>query len=243
MAPTSVAEHLGMVLAEIRAACARSGRNAAEVTLVAVSKKQPLSLMKEYLAAAQAQGIKPVLGESYAQELKAKRAEIGDTASFHLLGPLQRNKAREAVRQADVIESVHSLPVLEAIAAEARKIGKRQAIFLQVNISQDSAKSGFSPQELAAAVAAAKSSADAISLEGIMTITALYGSAEEARGDFRHMSTLRADLVQAGLHTGFEGDLIRISMGMSADFGVAIEEGADLVRVGTALFGQGISAT
>ena len=234
----AIATQLDGVLAQIEAACGRSSRGAGEVTLVAVSKRQPLPIVQELVALAQARGINPVLGESYVQELKAKRAAIGTAAAFHLIGPLQSNKVRDAVKVADVIESVHSISVLQAIAAEARKIGKKQSVFLQVNISEDSAKSGFSPHEVAAAVEEARSMADAVSLQGLMTITALYDTPEEARGDFQRMATLRDELVQLGLHTAFEGSRIKLSMGMSADFGVAIEEGADLVRVGTALFGE-----
>ena len=233
-----VAAQLESVLAEMRGACERSGRGTTDVTLVAVSKKHPLPLVHEYVAAAQARGMRPVLGESYVQELKAKRSALGTAATFHLIGPLQSNKIRDAVKVADVIESVHSLSVLQAIATEARKIGKKQSVLLQVNISEDSAKSGFAPHEVAAAVGEVSSMADAVSLQGLMTITALYDTAEEARGDFRRMATLRDELVQSGLHTAFEGSRIKLSMGMSADFGVAIEEGADLVRVGTALFGE-----
>lgn len=238
MESASVSARLSGVLGEISAACERSGRKAGDVTLVAVSKRQPLPLVQEYLAAAKAQGIKAVLGESYVQELKAKRAAIGDAAAFHLIGPLQRNKVKDAVKLADVLESVHSLPVLEAVAAEARKAGKRQPVFLQVNISQDSSKSGFAPDEVVAAVGAARALSDAISLQGLMTITALYDTAEEARGDFRRMAAMRSELVSGGYDAAFENARIQLSMGMSADFAVAIEEGADLVRVGTALFAE-----
>ena len=238
MESKQVAAQLESVMAEITDACERSDRSPVDVTLVAVSKKQPLPLVQEYVAAAQARGIKPVLGESYVQELKAKRAALSAAASFHLIGPLQRNKVRDAVQVADVIESAHSLAILEAIAAEARKVGKQQAIFLQVNISQDSAKSGFLPQEVAAAVEAARALNDAIALQGLMTITALYDTAEQAREDFRRMAALREGLVRDGHVASFEHARIQLSMGMSADFSVAIEEGADLVRVGTALFGE-----
>lgn len=238
MESTQVSSRLESILREIEGACQRSGRRTDDVTLVAVSKKQPLALMKEYAAAAKARKIQAVFGESYVQELKAKRAELNDSAQFHLLGPLQRNKVRDAVKLSDVIQSVHTLPVLEAVAAEARKAGKVQSIFLQVNISRDESKSGFDSGTIVSAVAAASALSDAVSLEGLMTITALYDSPEDARGDFRRMAALRNELTSQGHHEAFQNSSIKLSMGMSADFAVAIEEGANLVRVGTALFGE-----
>lgn len=238
MSGETVASRLDSVIREMEAAASRCGRPAGSVELVAISKKQPVALMAEYSKAAGALGIPVVFGENYIQELKSKRAEFPAGATFHVTGPLQGNKVRDAVRYGDVIESVHSLDILREIAIEARKAGKRQPIFLQVNIALDGAKKGFSPDEVQAAIREATSSADALRLDGLMTITALYDEPEQARGDFRRMALLRAQLEQAGLATSFHDSRIRLSMGMSADFQVAIEEGADLVRVGTAIFGE-----
>lgn len=238
MSSESVASRLDTVLREIEAAASRSGRPANCVELVAISKKQPITLMEEYASAARARGLTVVFGENYIQELKKKRAEIVDDVIFHVTGPLQGNKVRDAVRHGDVIESVHSREILREIATEARKAGKRQPIFLQVNIALDGAKKGFSPDDIQAVLHEAAADTDALRLDGLMTITALYDEPEGARGDFRRMADLRSQLEQAGLASSFYESKIRLSMGMSADFQVAIEEGADLVRVGTALFGE-----
>jgi uncharacterized pyridoxal phosphate-containing UPF0001 family protein len=136
----------------------------------------------------------------------------------------------------DVIQSVHSLKVLSLVAAEAARLGKRQRIFLQVNVSRDPRKGGLVDDEVLAAINLAMENKHAVELEGLMTITALYSEAEDARGDFRKLAELRSSLIGAGLVDRFNRSKILLSMGMSADFEIAIEEGADLVRVGTALF-------
>lgn len=234
----SVAERLDAVASALTQAAKRAGRSPASITLVAVSKKQSTESMRAYAAAANARGIPVVFGESYVQEFKTKHHELGDVGLFHLIGPLQSNKIKDAVMCADVIESVHSHKVFDAIAKEAAALGKRQSIFLQVNIGQDPNKSGFTAEEILEICAAAAPLSHHISLLGLMTITPYYEVAEDARGDFRAMRELRQRLVASGADAHFEGRMIALSMGMSSDFEIAIEEGADLVRVGTALFGE-----
>ena len=206
--------------------------------LVAVSKKQPVERMKAFVEAAAEQGIPVVFGENYVQELKAKREAGLRGASYHLIGPLQRNKVRDAVKLADSIQSVHSMPVLEEIVKEAKKLGKRQSIYLQVNIARDPAKSGFMAEEIEGAVQRALEEQEALRLDGLMTITALYDQPEASREDFRKMDALRRSLCAAGLDQAFHNSHIALSMGMSADYLVALQEGADVIRVGTALFGD-----
>lgn len=222
-------------------AARRSARDPDSITLVAVSKYQSLASMCEYAIAARQRWIPVVFGESYVQELKAKRAEFdraGLIGEFHLLGPLQSNKIRDAVRIADLIESVHSLKIIEGIAKEARAIGKRQAIFLQVNIGNDPQKSGFSKEQLSEACRAVSAYRDCLALRGLMTITKYYPVTEDVRADFRAFNELRRSLQKSPEITCFEHEKILLSMGMSSDFEIAIEEGADLVRVGTKLFGE-----
>jgi len=233
-----IGENLSSVLAAIGAAAKRARRVSGGVVVVAASKRQPASALREYQEAARSLGIRTVFGESYVQELKLKRAELPAGAEFHVIGALQRNKVRDAVRLADVIESVHSLPILEAVAAAARAEGKRQPIFLQVNISADPAKSGLNPADVAAVVALASHHSDAIRLDGLMAITALYEAPEEARPDFAKMAALRRELEAGGLAEHFDGGRILLSMGMSSDYAIAVEEGADLVRIGTSIFGE-----
>lgn len=238
MSAGSIKQNLTKVLSQLSRAATHSGREAKTIQLVAVSKKQSVALMEEYLLAARECGIPTAFGENYMQELASKRAHFRETASFHAIGPLQSNKVRDAVAYADVIESVHSQSVLHAIAKEARKVRKVQRIFLQVNIADDPAKKGLSASLVERVVREAADLRDVIELEGLMTITALYENGEEARADFRRMATLRHDLEKVGCSSLFRGSKILLSMGMSADFEVAIEEGSDVVRVGTAIFGE-----
>jgi pyridoxal phosphate enzyme (YggS family) len=234
----SVGAHLGAVLQSLERAASHTSRTRSDIELVAVSKKQPVSLMREYIEAAQARAVPIIFGENYVQELKAKRSELPQEVVIHLIGPLQSNKIRDAVRYADVIQSVHSLSVLEGIAHEAHKQGKQQDVFLQVNIGDDSRKSGFQSTEIPKLLADARAHSSSLRILGLMTITPFYDDPEQARPDFAKMRKLRDDLFSAGLTGAFADGKVLLSMGMSADFDVAIEEGADLVRVGTAIFGE-----
>jgi pyridoxal phosphate enzyme (YggS family) len=234
----TVAERLDKVLHALHTAAERSARSPGEIALIAVSKKQPTSLMHEYQQAAAHRGLPVIFGENYVQELKAKRGEFKEPTALHMIGPLQSNKIRDAVRYADVIQSVHSLSVLQGIAEEALKQGKKQKIFLQVNIGDDPRKSGFHADDVPQVLGDAAKYSTSLSLIGLMTITPLYDDPELARPDFARMRKLREMLVSGGLASAFENSSPLLSMGMSADFAVAIEEGADLVRVGTALFGE-----
>jgi len=241
---SDLASRLLSVNQAIVSACKRAGRDSNNVTLVAVSKRRSSATVREYITAAELIGVPVVFGESYVQELKIKRDELAinnQAPPIHLIGPLQSNKIRDAVRFADVIESVHSLKVIQGIAEEARRQSKQQAIFLQVNIGQDPAKSGFAVAQLAEALYLVRQHRDHLSLKGLMTITPLYLNPEDARGDFRALNALRQKILESAELAAFEGGVVRLSMGMSADFEVAIEEGADLVRVGSAIF-DGVDA-
>jgi pyridoxal phosphate enzyme (YggS family) len=198
--------------------------------------------MRSFAQEARSHGMKVIFGENYIQEARHKREELQRAGveydELHLQGPLQSNKVRDAVAIADVIQSVHSLKVLQLVAKEAARVGKRQRIFLQVNISDDPGKSGFSRDELEGVIKIAAQLLGSIALEGLMTITAFHENPEDGRADFRNMSELRRRLEARECNRLFEGEQIKLSMGMSADFTIAIEEGADLVRIGTALFGS-----
>jgi pyridoxal phosphate enzyme (YggS family) len=230
------------VLTAIAQACARSGRNAADVTLVAVSK----TVDPPRLRAAVAAGL-TTLGENRVQEAEGKAAAVLG-ATWHLVGPLQSNKARRAVAIFDVIESVDSVDLafrLDRLAGELRT-GRLLPILLQVNVDADPAKAGFEPDELAAALPALARLPN-LELRGLMTVGRLVAAAEEARLTFvtlRELSErlratlpplIRAEAASAGPTSGLGPAL---SMGMSDDYPVAVEEGATLVRVGRALFGE-----
>jgi pyridoxal phosphate enzyme (YggS family) len=209
----------------IAAACARCGRDPGDVTLVGVSKIHPATAVQPVIDA----GV-TILGESRVQEAAHKVPNLSGITELHLVGRLQRNKAKPAVALFDVIESVDRLPLAEALDAAARAAGKVQRIFLQVNIGEEEQKGGVAAAglaELAAAVAALPH----LRCEGLMCVPPYDLDPESARPYFRALARLAADLRP-------DGPPLALSMGMSNDFQVAIEEGATHVRVGTALFGE-----
>lgn len=216
------------VLARIAAAAVRVGRDPAEVTLVAVSK----TVAAERVRAAVAAGL-TVLGENRVQEGAAKAPEVPG-AVWHLLGPLQANKARKAIEAFDVLEAVGSVDLaerLDRIAGDLR-VGRPLPVLLQVNVAGDPAKSGFDEASVEAALPVVASLAN-LRLDGLMTIGRLVPSAEAARPTFVALRELAARL------RAFEPRLgPALSMGMSDDYDVAVEEGATIVRVGRALFGD-----
>jgi PLP dependent protein len=216
------------VLDRIADAAARVGREPADVTLAAVSKTVPA----ERLVAALDAGL-TILAENRVQEGEAK-APLISGATWHLVGPLQSNKARRALETFDVIQSVDSTDLarrLDRLASEARP-GARVPVLLQVNVDDDAAKAGF---ELADLQADLDEILDlpGLDVRGLMTIGRLVERAEEARPTFRSLRELSERLRGGRPRLGEE-----LSMGMSADFEVAVEEGATIVRVGRALFGE-----
>ena len=219
---------LASVLARIAAACVRAGRDPIEVTLVAVSKTVPPELLRDALTA----GLGP-FGENRVQEAVAKAPEVPG-ARWQLVGPLQSNKARLALQLFESIQSIDSVDLGERLARIATEVrpGGRYPILLQVNVDDDPAKAGFDPAELEAA-GRRLGAAEALEVRGLMTIGRLVTEPEAARPTFRRLAALSRSLREAGVPIGSE-----LSMGMSDDFEVAVEEGATIVRVGRALFGE-----
>ncbi|RMG43376.1 MAG: YggS family pyridoxal phosphate-dependent enzyme [Candidatus Dadabacteria bacterium] len=221
------------VFSKIEASLERSGRSADAVKLVAVSKRQPPWKMKAYQKFC---GDKQaIFGENYVQEFQQKKPELEGGFRVHLIGVLQSNKAPAAVKLFDVIESIHSLKTAQAVNTAAQKINKRQEVLLQVNISGDRAKSGFKPEELKCFLSEEACRLDNLSYCGLMTITRYYDTPEDVRPDFIRMRELAFELFDSFKEL-FKGR--EISMGMSRDYQIAIEEGATLVRVGSAIFGE-----
>ena len=215
------------VLDQIAAACARAGRDPAGVILVAVSKTVPA----ERLRAAVDAGL-TILAENRVQEGEVKVPEVPG-ATWHLVGPLQSNKARRALETFRVIQSVDSTDLarrLDRLAAEVRPDAP-VPVLLQVNVDDDAAKAGFDPAALTDAVDEVLA-LPCLDVRGLMTIGRLTGRPEEARPTFRALRELSERLRYGRPRLGPE-----LSMGMSADYDVAIEEGATIVRVGRALFG------
>jgi len=224
------------VEADIAAACARSGRSPGVVTLVAVSKTVPLDRVRAAVAA----GFH-ILGENRVQELVSRAPQVPD-AAWHLVGPLQSNKARRAIEVASVIQSIDSVDLarrLDRIVREVRGLApdgpvapdSRFPVFLQVNVDEDPAKFGFQPDDLPAALAAI-GDLSALEVRGLMTIGRLVATAADARPTFAGLRRLSEEL-RANAPVLGPG----LSMGMSEDYAVAVEEGATVVRVGRAIFG------
>jgi hypothetical protein len=215
-----IRERLASVEARIAAACARAGRNRADVRLVAVTKTFPASDVAHAIAAGASD-----VGENKVQEARDKKPSVAGEARWHLIGHLQSNKAKDAVRLFDVIQSVDSIALAEKLARAAESIGKRQEVLLQVNIGREPQKSGAAISEVAELVRTI-SGMTPLHLSGLMAIPPA-GEAEEMRTYFRELRALRD-----------EHALAELSMGMTDDFEVAIEEGATIVRVGRAIFGS-----
>jgi pyridoxal phosphate enzyme (YggS family) len=213
----SIAENLAAVEARIGAACERAGRERGEVTLVAVSKTFPAARIDEAIAA----GIKEI-GENRVQEARDKKSQVRGHARWHLVGHLQSNKAKDAVRLFDVIESLDSLDLAQKIARAEKP--QAQDVLLQVNIGDEPQKSGVPPAEVENMVRAVRQMSS-LRLLGFMALPPM-GTPAETRQYFRRLRAMRDQL-------GLE----HLSMGMSEDFETAIEEGSTMIRVGRAIFG------
>jgi pyridoxal phosphate enzyme (YggS family) len=223
-----VPERLARIRARIASAAERAGRPPGGITLVGVSKTQPASAVAEAFAA----GLR-VFGENRVQEGLAKSRELPSEIEWHLIGPLQSNKVRAALDLFHTIHSIDRLSIAEAIEREAEKRGIAVTGFLEVNLGGEETKHGFPAESLAETV---KPLADYkhLRIVGLMAIPPLGRAAEESRPWFRRLRALRDELAARPEWAGSPGWL---SMGMSDDFEVAIEEGATHVRVGTAIFG------
>lgn len=223
----SIAENLEQVHACIDAAARRAGRDPASVRLVAVSKLHPPEAIREAHAAGQR-----LFGENYVQELSAKESQLDDLPAieWHFIGHLQRNKARQITGRVGLVETVDSPKLLAEIAKRARSAGKVQHLLIQVRIGDEETKSGCEPRELPELLEVARSCSE-VEVRGLMVIPPFELDADETRPYFRELRALRD-------RHGGPAVLPELSMGMSHDFEVAIEEGATLVRVGTAIFGE-----
>lgn len=223
----TIAERVQSVLDRMEAACRRAGRDPASVRLVAVSKTHPPEAVREAYEA----GLR-VFGESRVQEAAAKIPMCPGDISWHMIGHLQRNKARHAVQLFDVIHSVDSLRLLETLDRLAQEAGRRPQILLEVNVSGERSKFGMAPEEGPGALEAATKLHN-IQVVGLMTMPPFFEEPEKARPFFQRLRVLRDEW---RARTGFA--LNELSMGMTHDFEIAIEEGATWVRVGTAIFGE-----
>lgn len=226
----SIAENVAKVKANIAAAAREAGRDPGEITLVAATKVQTAETVREAIAAGVA-----VCGENRVQEMAEKLSRYAyDGARLHFIGHLQTNKVRQVVGRVDMIESVGSEHLLEAIEAQAAKLELVQDILLEVNIGGEASKSGISPEELSALAAQAVGSPH-VRLRGLMAIPPVAAGPDGNRPFFAKMRQLYVDIRSQMDDNKTSFDCL--SMGMSVDFEDAVREGATLVRVGTALFG------
>lgn len=210
-------------------ACRRSGRKREEVTLIAVSKTKPAEMIEEVYCT----GIR-CFGENKVQELSEKYEKLPKDIHWHMIGHLQRNKVKNVVGIADLIHSVDSLRLAEAINREAQKKETNAKILIEVNIAKEDSKFGIMPEEVLDFVKEASKFSN-IQVQGLMTIAPFVANPEENRKHFSALRKLSVDISREKVNNVCMGVL---SMGMTNDFEVAIEEGATMVRIGTAIFGE-----
>lgn len=214
-----IATALAAVRARIAAAAARAGRDANAVRLIAVSKTKPAEMVRAALQA----GVQDI-GENYVQEAVAKRAAVAEPACWHLIGHLQRNKVARALDTFDVVQTVDSAALGEAVARRAEARGRPARVLIEVNVGGEASKNGVAPDALAELLGRLRD--PQLVVEGLMTVPP-PGPPARTREYFRQLRALRD---AAGLR--------ELSMGMSDDFEIAIEEGSTMVRVGRAIFGD-----
>lgn len=225
-----IENNLKQVLSNIEKACLAAGRDSHEVTLCAVSKTKPWQAVVEAKEAGQ-----KVFGENYVQEIVEKFEKLGNTdIDWHMIGHLQTNKVKYIIDKVVLIHSVDSLHLAEKISKEATKKGLTMDILLEVNAAKEESKWGFSADELMDQVAQIVS-LPGIKIKGLMTSAPYTTDPESNRVHFKLMKQLFDQIKEAFPE---QTDMSVLSMGMSGDYSVAIEEGSTMVRVGTAIFGE-----
>ena len=224
----AIAEKLAVIHGSIAAAARRAGRDPAAVRLVAVSKTHPAAAVEEAARAGQR-----LFGENYVQEFAAKVREVREPVEWHFIGHLQSNKVRQIAGLVTLIHSVDRLSLAEEIDRQWARLGTAGEVLIQVNIAGEATKSGTSAEallDLVRAVAALPH----VRVRGLMTMPPFFDDPEAARPYFRELKRL-ADRIDAAAIPGVT--MAELSMGMSGDYEAAVEEGATLVRIGTAVFG------
>ena len=225
----SVAENLKTIRECVDAACERAGRRPEEVALIAVSKTKPLSMLQEaYEAGARD------FGENKVQEILEKYPEMPEDARFHMIGHLQTNKVKQVVGKAVLIHSVDSLHLAEKIEQEAAKRDLTADILLEVNVAREESKFGLMLEEVIPLLEEVKNLPH-VRVRGLMTIAPNVENPEENRKHFKKLYQLYVDIKSKNIDNG---TMSVLSMGMTGDFEVAVEEGATMIRVGTGIFGS-----
>ena len=224
-----VKENLKEVEEKITAACERAGRDRNEVTLIAVSKTKPMEMIEEAYSAG-----KRDFGENKAQEMKEKHDALPDDIKWHFIGHLQTNKVKYIVDKVTLIHSVDSLRLAETISREAEKKGVTVPILIEVNIAGEETKFGLSSKEEVISLTEQIAALPNLSVKGLMTVAPPAKDPEENRPFFREIRQLSVDITNKNIDNV---SMEILSMGMTNDYTVAIEEGATMVRVGTGIFG------
>lgn len=222
-----IAENLSLLREKIKKSCERSGRNPNELKLIAVSKYFGLDAILE----AKNLGLND-FGENRAQELMLKFEKLGNSVTWHFIGTLQKNKVKYVVNSAEYIHSVDSLELLEEINLRSHKINKVQKILLEVKTSEEQTKAGISSEEETFKLAIRSSELENIKLVGLMTMAPLTDNEMIIRKSFEDLRKLKDKINSKGYN------LTELSMGMTSDFEIAIEEGATMLRIGSAIFGE-----
>ena len=222
-----IAQNLAGIRQQMAAALERAGRRPDEARLVAVTKHRSIPATLEVIAAGES-----ILGENRIQEARDKIPQIDQDVSWHFIGHLQTNKARIAAQLFDMIQSVDSERLAAALEREAAKLDKRLELLAQINIAGEQQKHGLAPAR-AGQLLRAIADMPHLQARGLMTMAPYSDEPQESRPIFRDLRQLRDDLRAAG-----HGQLSELSMGMTQDFQIAIEEGATLARIGTAIFAE-----
>lgn len=222
-----IAENLAVLRQKIEETCRKSGRNPAEIKLIAVSKYFGVDAINE----AKNCGLTD-FGENRAQELTLKYEKLGNGVTWHFIGTLQTNKVRYVVNSAELIHSVDSPELVEEINKRAEKIGKIQKILLEVKTSGEETKSGLETETEILSLVKRCSELLNIELKGFMTMAPLTDDTNIIRKSFRDLRNLKDRINNKGFN------LTELSMGMTSDFEIAIEEGATMIRIGSAIFGD-----
>lgn len=223
-----VKEHLLEVRKRVEAACNRAGRDCSDVTLIAVSKTKPVEMIEETIECGQT-----VFGENKVQELCDKIKRLPDNLEWHMIGHLQRNKVKYIIGQTAYIHSVDSIRLAKQISDEAVKADVTAKVLLEVNIAREESKFGFMAEEVEDALREIAKFPN-ILVSGFMTIAPFVENPEENRVHFKNLYQLYVDIKSKNIDNITMSEL---SMGMTGDYEVAIEEGATMVRVGTGIFG------
>jgi len=223
----SIAENLERVRSQIAGAAAKSGRSPDAVELVAITKTHPAEKVREAIEAGQS-----LFGESRVQEARSKIPELPSNVRWHFVGHLQKNKVRQALPLFEMVHSVDSLALAQDMNRIAEEEGLHPRALLEVNVAGEGSKFGFSPEKLRDQMEELLA-LSRLSILGLMTVPPLTRESEVSRKHFAELRELRDRL-----QTEFRVDFAQLSMGMTQDFSIAVEEGATLVRVGTAIFGE-----